>query len=137
MVAVPLIFGRLTAEDYEDKLALDPVWGKRIDEVRSRIVCVEDKQFTKDYHDPEKRSIANALTIELTDGTTQPEVVVEYPIGHRLRRRDGIPLLIEKFRTNLARRFADKQQTSILETSMDQAKLEQMSVSDYVNLFVV
>jgi 2-methylcitrate dehydratase len=137
MVAVPLIFGRLTAEDYEDKLALDPVWGKRIDEVRSRIVCVEDKQFTADYHDPEKRSIANALTIELTDGTTQPEVVVEYPIGHRLRRRDGIPLLIEKFRTNLARRFADKQQTSILETSMDQAKLEQMSVSDYVNLFVV
>jgi 2-methylcitrate dehydratase len=137
MVAVPLIFGRLTAEDYEDNLALDPVWGKRIDEVRSRIVCVEDKQFTKDYHDPGKRSIANALTIELTDGTTQPEVVVEYPIGHRLRRRDGIPLLIEKFRTNLARRFADKQQTSILETSMDQAKLEQMSVSDYVNLFVV
>jgi 2-methylcitrate dehydratase len=137
MVAVPLIFGRLMAEDYEDNLALDPVWGKRIDEVRSRIVCVEDKQFTKDYHDPEKRSIANALTIELTDGTTLPEVVVEYPIGHRLRRKDGIPLLVEKFRTNLARRFADKQQAAILEASMDQAKLEQTSVADYVSLFVV
>jgi 2-methylcitrate dehydratase len=137
MVAVPLIFGRLTAEDYEDKLALDPVWGRRIDEVRSRIVCIEDRQFTKDYHDPEKRSIANALTVELTDGTMLPEVVVEYPIGHRLRRKDGIPLLVEKFRKNLARRFADKQQAAILEASMDQAKLEQTSVADYVSLFVV
>src|ERR1700735_4700336 len=77
MVAVPLIFGRLTAEDYEDKLALDPVWGKRIDEVRSRIICAEDPQFTADYHDPAKRSIANALTIELNDGTVLPEVIVE------------------------------------------------------------
>ncbi len=99
MVAVPLIFGRLTAEDYEDARALDPVWGKRIDEVRSRIVCVEDAQFTADYHDPNKRSIANALTVELTDGTVLPEVAVEYPIGHRLRRGDGIPLLLEKFET--------------------------------------
>jgi 2-methylcitrate dehydratase len=137
MVAVPLIFGRLTAEDYEDKLALDPVWGIRIDEVRSRIVCVEDPQFTADYHDPEKRSIANALTVELNDGTTLPEVVVEYPIGHRLRRGNGIPLLLEKFETNLARRFDKTQRQRILDASSDQAKLEAMPVDDYVSLYVV
>ena len=137
MVAVPLIFGRLTAEDYEDKLALDPVWGIRIDEVRSRIVCVEDPQFTADYHDPEKRSIANALTVELNDGTSLPEVVVEYPIGHRLRRGNGIPLLLEKFETNLARRFDKTQRQRILDASSDQAKLEAMPVDDYVSLYVV
>jgi 2-methylcitrate dehydratase len=137
MVAVPLIFGRLTAEDYEDKLALDPVWGKRIDEVRSRILCAEDPQFTADYHDPKKRSIANALTVELNDGTVLPEVIVEYPIGHRLRRGDGIPLLLEKFETNLARRFDKAQQQRILDASSDQAKLEAMPVDDYVSLYVV
>ena len=137
MVAVPLIFGRLTAEDYEDSLALDPVWGKRIDEVRSRIICAEDAQFTADYHDPEKRSIANALTVELTDGTVLPEVVVEYPIGHRLRRGDGIPLLLEKFEANLARRFDKAQRQRIVDASYDQAKLEAMPVDDYVSLYVV
>jgi 2-methylcitrate dehydratase len=137
MVAVPLIFGRLTAEDYEDKLALDPVWGKRIDEVRARIVCVEDPQFTADYHNPETRSIANALTVELTDGTVLPEVVVEYPIGHRLRRGDGIPLLLEKFEANLARRFDKPQRQRILDASYDQVKLEAMPVDDYVSLYVV
>src|SRR6201996_3266214 len=137
MVAVPLIFGRLTAEDYEDSLALDSVWGKRIDEVRSRILCVEDPQFTADYHDPEKRSIANALTVELNDGTVLPEVVVEYPIGHRLRRGDGIPLLLKKFEANLARRFDKTQQQRILDASSDQAKLEAMPVDDYVSLYVV
>ncbi|MFC4436078.1 bifunctional 2-methylcitrate dehydratase/aconitate hydratase, partial [Cupriavidus respiraculi] len=101
MVAVPLLFGRLTAEDYEDKVAADP----RIDALRDKIACVEDPAFTADYHDPEKRSIANAMTVELNDGTVLPEVVVEYPIGHKRRRADGIPLLVEKFRTNLARRF--------------------------------
>ena len=95
MVAVPLIFGRLTAEDYDDTIARDPIWGPRIDHLRAAITCVEDPQFTRDYHDPTKRSIANALTVQLTDGTTLPEVVVEYPIGHRLRRADGIPLLLE------------------------------------------
>ncbi|HEX4154497.1 MAG TPA: bifunctional 2-methylcitrate dehydratase/aconitate hydratase [Acidobacteriaceae bacterium] len=136
MVAVPLLFGRLTAEDYEDKVALDPVWGKRIDQVRARIVCVEDRQFTRDYHDPEKRSIANALTVELTDGTLLPEVVVEYPIGHRLRRAEGMPLLIEKFERNLARRFVREQKERILAASMNQEKLEAMSVEEYVGHFV-
>ena len=137
MVAVPLIFGRLTAADYEDAVALDPVWGKRIDEVRSRIVCVEDPAFTRDYHDPEKRSIANALTVELTDGTVLPEVVVEYPIGHRRRRIDGIPLLIEKFQRNLARRFDAAQQRTILAACNDQARLEAMPVDEFVSMFVV
>ena len=137
MVAVPLIFGRLTAEDYEDNVALDPVWGKRIDELRASIICVEDPQFTADYHNPEKRSIANALTVELNDRTVLPEVVVEYPIGHRLRRGDGIPLLLEKFKTNLARRFEKAQQERILDASADQAKLEAMAVDDYVGLYVV
>ena len=137
MVAVPLIFGRLTAADYEDSLALDPVWGKRIDATRDRIVCVEDKQFTKDYHDPGKRSIANALTLELNDGTKLKEVVVEYPIGHKRRRKEGIPVLVEKFKTNLARRFPTKQQKAILDVSLDQKKLEAMAVNEYVDLYVI
>jgi len=137
MVAVPLIFGRLTAEDYEDKLALDPVWGNRIDHLRALINCVEDPQYTLDYHDPAKRSIANALTVELRDGTVLPEVAIEYPIGHRLRRTDGIPLLLEKFKINLARRFDAARQQRILEASSDQSRLEAMSVEEYVSLYVV
>ena len=133
MVAVPLLFGRLTAEDYEDKVAADP----RIDALRDKIVCVEDAQFTADYHDPEKRSIANALTVELSDGTVLPEVVVEYPIGHKRRRDDGIPLLVEKFKTNLARRFPARQQQAILAVSLDQARLEAMPVNEYVDLYVI
>ena len=133
MVAVPLIFGRLTAADYEDSIAQDP----RIDTLREKIVCVEDKQFTKDYHDPEKRSIANALTIELKDGKKLAEVVVEYPIGHKRRRKDGIPLLIEKFKINLARHFPAKQQEAILAVSLDQKKLEAMAVNEYVDLYVI
>lgn len=133
MVAVPLLFGRLTAEDYEDSIAADP----RIDELRAKILCAEDPQFTADYHDPEKRSIANALTLELNDGTVLPEIVVEYPIGHRLRRAEGIPLLVEKFRANLARRFDSSQQQRILDASSDQAKLEAMGVDDYVGLYTV
>jgi 2-methylcitrate dehydratase len=132
MVAVPLIFGRLTADDYEDSVAADP----RIDTLRAKILCIEDPRFTADYHDPEKRSIANALTVELTDGATLPEVVVEYPIGHKRRRAEGIPLLLEKFRTNLARRFDAAQQTRILDASSSQAKLEAMRVDDYVSLYV-
>ncbi len=133
MVAVPIIFGRLTAEDYEDKVASDP----RIDALRARIVCVEDPKFTKDYHDPEKRSIANALTVEFSDGSKLREVVCEYPIGHRRRRKEGIPLLEEKFRVNLARRFPAKQQQAILHASLDQKRLESMTVNEYVDLYQI
>ncbi|HDR8963044.1 2-methylcitrate dehydratase [Burkholderia vietnamiensis] len=133
MVAVPLLFGRLSAADYEDATAADP----RIDALRAKTVCVEDPKFTKDYHDPAKRSIANALTIEFADGSTLAEVTVDYPIGHRRRRADGIPLLIEKFRTNLARRFPAKQQQAILDVSLDQAKLDAMPVNEYVDLYMI
>ena len=133
MVAVPLIFGRLTAADYEDDIAADP----RIDVLRAKIVCVEDPSFTVDYHDPGKRSIANALTVEFNDGSKLDEVVVEYPIGHKRRRAEGIPLLVEKFKTNLARRFPEKQCRAILDVSLDQARLEQMPVNEYVDMYVI
>jgi len=133
MVAVPLIFGRLTAADYEDGIASDA----RIDALRDRIACAEDPQFTRDYHDPDRRSIANALTVELKDGKVLEEVVVEYPIGHKRRRADGIPLLEAKFRTNLARRFPKKQQDAILAASLAQAALEATPVNDYVDLYVI
>ncbi len=132
MVAVPLIFGRLTAADYEDGVAADP----GIDRLRARIFCVEEPQYTADYHDPDKRSIANAVTIELTDGTRLAEVAVEYPIGHKRRRADAIPLLEAKFRTNLARRFAKKQQDTILAASLNPQTLAAMPVHEYVDLYV-
>ncbi len=133
MVAVPLIFGRLTAADYEDRVAADP----RIDVLRDKIVCVEDPQFTVDYHDPDKRSIANALTVEFNDGTVLPELVAEYPIGHKRRRTDGIPLLEAKFRTNVARVFAEKRRKQILDVSLDQTALEALPVNDYVDLYAL
>jgi 2-methylcitrate dehydratase len=132
MVAVPLLFGRLTAADYEDGIAQDP----RIDALRAKIVCVEDKRFTRDYHDPKKRSIANALTVEFKDGTKLKEVVCEYPIGHKRRRREGMPVLVQKFRTNLARRFAPARQQAILDACLDGTRLEAMPVRDFVDLMV-
>ncbi len=133
MIAVPLLFGRLTAADYEDSVAADP----RIDVLRDKMICVEDPQFTLAYHDPEKRSIANALTVELTGGTVLDEVVVEYPIGHKRRRAEGIPELIKKFKVNLARRFPEKQQRLILEASLDYARLAELSVDAFVDLMVI
>jgi 2-methylcitrate dehydratase len=133
MVTVPLIFGRLTAADYEDAVAADP----RIDRLRAKMVCVEDRKFSRDYLDPEKRSIANGITIELGGGEKLKEVVVEYPIGHRRRRREGMPLLIEKFRTNLARRFPAKQQRAILDLALDDARLAATPVHQFVDLFVI
>jgi 2-methylcitrate dehydratase len=100
------------------------------------MACVEDKQFTKDYHDPDKRSIANALTVEFTDGKKLKEIVVEYPIGHKRRRKEGMPVLVEKFRTNLARRFAEKQRTRILDLCMDAKRLEATPVHEFVDLLV-
>ena len=133
MVAVPLLLGRLTAADYEDSVAADP----RIDALREKIVCVEDPRYTKDYHDPEKRSIANALTVEFKDGTKLPEVAVEYPIGHKRRRKEGMPVLVEKFKTNLARRFPAKQQKQILELCMDAERLAKTPVREFVDLMVI
>ena len=130
MVAVPLIHGRLTAADYEDAVAADP----RIDALREKMTCVEDPQFSRDYLDPERRSIANGITVEFNDGTKAREVVVEYPIGHRRRRAEGIPVLIEKFRTNVARRFAGRQQQAILDAALDAKRLSAMPVNEFVDL---
>jgi 2-methylcitrate dehydratase len=133
MVAMPLIHGRLTAADYEDNIAADP----RIDVLREKIACVEDPAFTADYHDASKRSIANGITVEFNDGSKFEEVVVEYPIGHARRRADGIPLLVAKFKTNLARQFPTRQQHAILAVSLDQQVLEAMPVNEYVDLYVI
>ena len=131
MVAIPLIFGQLTAMDYEDDVASDP----RIDALRQKITCVEEPLFTRDYHDPEKRSIANALRVVLANGDVLEETV-EYPIGHRRRREEGLPLLAEKFKTNLARRFPEAQRERILEVSLDAKRLDGMPVNEYVDLYL-
>ena len=133
MVAVPLIFGRLTAADYEDDVASDP----RIDRLRDKMTCVEDQQFSKDYLDPEKRSIPNALTVEFNDGSSLPEVVVEYPIGHKRRRKEGIPHLVEKFERNLARRFPKQRQKALLDLCIDQKRLEETPVNQFVDMMVI
>ena len=132
MVAVPIIFGHLTARDYEDDFASNI----EIDQLREKIICIEDPTFTADYHDPNKRSIANAVTVEFNDGTSLDEIVVEYPVGHARRRVEGIPLLVEKFKVNLARVFDKSQQERILEFSMDYKKLSETSVNDYLDLYV-
>jgi 2-methylcitrate dehydratase len=132
MVAIPLIFGRLTARDYEDDIASDP----RIDALRERMFCVEDPQFTKDYHDPEKRSIANAVTVHFKDGSKIDEVEIEYPVGHKRRRNEGIPLLVEKYRTNLARIFNKAQQEKIAELTLDYEKLAETPVNVLMEYFV-
>ncbi|MBP6083343.1 MAG: bifunctional 2-methylcitrate dehydratase/aconitate hydratase [Providencia sp.] len=133
MVAIPLIFGRLTAADYEDNIAND----ERIDALRAKMRCYEDTNFTLDYHDPEKRSISNGLTIKLKDGQVLDEVVIEYPVGHKRRRQEGMPLLLKKFRINLARQFPEAQQIRILSASLDKPLFENMPVNEYLDLFVI
>ncbi len=133
MVAIPLLFGRLTALDYEDNIANNPL----VDELRAKMVCIEDKKFSQDYLDPNKRSIANAITIEFTDGSKTDEIICEYPIGHKVRRKDGIPLLIDKFKTNLNRRFPTKQQKQILELALNYNKLINTPINELINLFVI
>ncbi len=133
MTAIGLIFGRLTAADYEDEVAHDA----RIDALRARMTCVEEARYSRDYHDPDKRSIANAIQVFFKDGSSTERVEVEYPIGHRRRRPEGIPHLEAKFRTNLARRFPPKQQQAILDLALDQARLEATPVHEFVDLFVI
>jgi 2-methylcitrate dehydratase len=133
MVAVPFIFGRLTARDYEEDIAADP----RIDALREKIVCVEDPGYTADYHNPEKRSIANAITVEFKDGTVFDEVAVEYPIGHARRRTEGIPLLIEKYKTNLARIYDTDKQKKIIDVCLDYDKLSATPVNEFMDLMAL
>jgi 2-methylcitrate dehydratase len=131
MIAIPLLFGRLTAADYEDWIATD--W--RIDALRAKMECVEVPAFTRDYHDPEKRSIANSLRVELYDGTVLEETV-EYPLGHRRRRQEGMPFLVDKFKANLRRRYTEERQQMILDASLNRERLERMAVNEYVDLYV-
>jgi len=133
MVAVPFIFGRLTARDYEDEIAADP----RIDALREKIVCVEDTGYSADYHDPEKRSIANAVTVEFNDGTVFNEVAVEYPVGHARRRVEGIPLLIEKYKINLARIYDADKQKKITDLCLDYDKLAATPVNEFMDLMAL
>ena len=133
MVAVPLIFGRLTAADYEDEIASDP----RIDSLREKMEVVENKQFTVDYLDPAKRSIGNSVQVFFADGTGTERQVVEFPIGHRRRRDEGIPALLAKFERNLRGRIPPRKANAILELFGDQNRLDSTPVHRFMDLFVV
>ncbi|MDO3678961.1 bifunctional 2-methylcitrate dehydratase/aconitate hydratase [Paenibacillus ehimensis] len=133
MVAAGLLHGELTAEHYEDEAAADP----RIDALRDKMVVTENPQYSRDYLDPDKRSIANAIQIRFTDGTETANVECEYPIGHRRRRAEGLPKVIDKFEANLLTRFPKQKAAQILERSLDLGRLEHMPVNEYMNLYVI
>ncbi|HMP75345.1 MAG TPA: bifunctional 2-methylcitrate dehydratase/aconitate hydratase [Kiritimatiellia bacterium] len=132
MTAIGLIFGQLTADHYEDTVAKDP----RIDALRAKMVVAEDKRYSADYLDPDKRSIANAVQVFFTDGTHTEKIEVEYPVGHRRRRAEGIPLLVRKFQEALAERFAPARCWRILNVFQDPQRLEKMKASELMDLFV-
>jgi len=133
MTAVPLIFGSLTAEHYEDSFHADhPI----IDQLRDKMEVVEDERYTREYLEEDKRSIANAIQIFFKDGSHTDQVAVEYPIGHRRRRQDGIPLLEDKFRNNLATRFPKFRCDRILELCSDQSRLRKLNVAEFMSEFV-
>jgi 2-methylcitrate dehydratase len=131
MIAIGLLKGNLTAQDYEDEVANDP----RVDALREKMTCIEKTEYTNDYLDPEKRSIANAVQIFYIDGSKSEQVAVEYPIGHRRRRKEGIPELIKKFETNLKREFDDAQAKKIMNLNLDIDLLQKTPVNEYVDLF--
>ena len=133
MVAVPLIFGRLTAADYEDSVAADP----RIDALRERMVVTEEPRYTKDYLDADKRSIANAIQVFFTDGSSTDKVEIEYPIGHRRRRAEGIPVLEAKFLAALRTRFPKGQAQRIYDLCQDQDRLMATPLHQFMDLFVI
>jgi 2-methylcitrate dehydratase PrpD len=133
MVAVPLIRGGLSADDYEDAAAADP----RIDALRARMEVVENPDFSRDYLDPDRRSIGNAVTVHFADGTATPRIAVEYPVGHRRRRKEGTPLLMEKFEKALRRRFGGARSDGILKAISGRAGAEVLLVRDFMQLFTV
>jgi len=133
MTAIGLIFGELTADHYEDSCAADP----RIDQLRSKMQTAEDKRYSEEYLHPDKRSIANAVQVFFKDGSSTKQVQVEYPLGHRNRRDEGIPQLVQKFAENLATRFPAKQVERIKKLCDDRGALESMAVNEFVDLFVI
>jgi 2-methylcitrate dehydratase len=128
MVAIPLIFGRLTAADYEDSVASDP----RVDRLRGLMQVRENTQFTQDYYAADKRYIGNAVQVFFRDGSSTPRIAVDYPIGHRKRRAEGMPVLVKKFEASVAAHFTAKQTESIKALFADRARLEQMQVQEFV-----
>lgn len=132
MVALGLLFGNLKAEYYDDAFANDP----RIDQLRDKMQVIEDPQFSKDYLDPEKRSIANSMQIYFKDGTHTPKIQVEYPIGHKRRREESIPLLIKKFENSFATHFPKENTTEMTALFLNQKKLENMPVNKFMELWV-
>ncbi len=133
MVAVPLIFGNLSADDYEDDVASDP----RIDALRNKMVVEVDERYTQEYLEADKRSIANAVQIFFKDGLHTKKIEIEYPVGHRRRREEGIPLLVEKFKTNLQTRLSPKKSALIEEICESQEKLNSMSFNEFSDLFAL
>jgi len=133
MVAVPLIFGRLTADDYNDDVAADP----RIDALREKMVVTENPQFTKDYFDPEKRYIGNAVQVFFKDGSSTEKVSIDYPIGHRKRRAEGIPVLLKKFEGAMRGHFPSHKVKAILDAAADPAKLDAMPIQNFLALFTL
>lgn len=134
MTAVPLIFGDLVAEHYEDSFhEANPI----IDQLREKMEVVEDERYTREYLEEDKRSIANALQVFFKDGSSTEQVAVEYPIGHRRRREESIPLLADKFRSNLESRFPGQQCDQIVSVCDNQKNLEKMPVHDFVSMFVI
>lgn len=131
MVAVPLIFGRLTAEDYSDEVAADP----RIDALRERMHVAEDPRFTRDYFDPDRRYIGNAVQVFFRDGSSTDKVSVDYPVGHRRRREEGIPLLLAKYRDAIAAQLPEAQAERLVELMGDPEALDRLSVQDYLELY--
>ncbi|RMZ92607.1 hypothetical protein DV736_g158, partial [Chaetothyriales sp. CBS 134916] len=134
MVATMLAFNRLEATDYSDggEAATSPL----VEDLRKRIKCVEDPQFTTDYHDPAKRTISNALTVTLNDGTVLDEVVVEAPLGHRLRRDEAKPEILAKFKRHLSHHFPESRIQELIDLSTDATKLDSLEVDKYVDLYV-
>ena len=131
MVAVGLLKGNLVAEDYEDDVAKDP----RIDALREKMIVNEDKRYSKEYLEADKRSIANRIQIHFNDGTSTNEIEVEYPIGHKRRRKEGIPVLENKFKANLDIAFDEEISSKIFNICMNQNQLEKTSVTDFQSLF--
>jgi 2-methylcitrate dehydratase len=128
MVAIPLLFGRLSAADYEDGIAGDP----RVDALRARMQVKENSTFTQEYYDPNKRYIGNAVQVFFKDGTASQRVQVDYPIGHRKRREEGMPVLVKKFEASVAAHFNPKQTESIKAMFVDRDALAAMPVSEFV-----
>ncbi len=134
MTAVPLILGELNAEHYEDDFhAAHP----EIDALRAKMEVVEEPRYTRDYLDPDKRSIANAVQVFFADGSATDPVAVEYPIGHRRRREEGVPVLEEKFRRHLETRFPRGHSARILALCQDPAALEATTVDRFMDLFMI